>query len=118
MSNISFVQNKFFLVEETFFLTEEIKSKFILFLNNKFGHYNKINDFRFMTNHFYNEYSVNTFRELDYLLLSKANTFNDIKNTKNIKKVFICSVYKAITFIGKIYFLKKDGIWIISPDHS
>ena len=51
-----------FLQEKTIFLTEEIKSKFILFLNNNFGHYDNCNDFRFMTNHFYNEYSVNTFR--------------------------------------------------------
>ena len=111
-----------FLQEKIIFLTDEIKTKFILFLNNNFGHYDNCNDFRFMTNHFYNEYSVNTFRELDYLLLSKtcsdAENQQHLKNLKNIKKVLICSVYKAITFIGKIYFLKKDGVWILSPDHS
>ena len=97
-------------------LTEEIKSKFLLFLNNKFSHYEKIEDFRFFTYHFHNEYSVNSFREERFLLLSKMD--DNMQNDKSLeKKVFICSAYKGITFIGKIYFLKKDGLWISSSYH-
>jgi len=91
------------------FLTNEIKAKFLLFLNAKFMHYEKVEDFKFFTKHFYNEYSANSFRLQKYIVYSKENA---------TEKVFNCLIYKGITFIGKIDFLKKDGTWILLPDHS